>query len=330
MSADPLVSIVIISYNQAQFLGEAILSVLNQDHSNTELLVIDGGSTDGSMEIIRKHSDRLGYWISEPDNGPEDAVNKGFARARGEFLGLLPSDDILLPDAISRKVALFKLKPYVDFVYGDVEVTNEAGRALLIRRGNSLPYREWVRTCTMPIGFQSVLMKRSVVERVGAFDSKRQVTSDWDFLLRAGLKCRMEYLPGIAGRSRYQPGSHSATRQLEWIASVGKMYNDYFARNDLPNEIRILQKEALASTHLYGAYLLLDYASSKAALKQVLQALRQHRPLVYSPRFGKLLLLFAMGAWGRALWRRIAKRPGHDQPRKKNQKNTACNRWSIG
>ncbi len=98
----PRISVIMPSYNQAAFLADALESALSQQHPNFECIVIDGGSTDGSVDIIRSYEDRLSYWVSEPDDGQSHAMNKGFARARGSILTWLNSDDILLPGALQR------------------------------------------------------------------------------------------------------------------------------------------------------------------------------------------------------------------------------------
>lgn len=123
----PLVSIVIPSYNQAQFLETTIRSLLGQDYPNFELILVDGNSTDGSLDIIHRYVDKFAWWVSEKDNGHADALNKGFSHARGEILAWLNSDDTYYPGAISDAVSTLRAHPEIGMVYGDADLTDESG-----------------------------------------------------------------------------------------------------------------------------------------------------------------------------------------------------------
>lgn len=130
MPERPLVSIVTPSYNQAVFLPAAMQSVFAQTYAPIEYILIDGGSTDGSAELIRAESARLAYWVSEPDGGQADAINKGFARARGRYYLWLNADDRLLPHAVAEAVELLEQHADVGLVYGDAEYINAEGGVL--------------------------------------------------------------------------------------------------------------------------------------------------------------------------------------------------------
>jgi glycosyltransferase involved in cell wall biosynthesis len=121
MSDLPVVTIVTPSYNQDQFLEQTIVSVLNQDYPRIEYLIIDGGSTDGSVEIIRRYENRLAFWVSESDRGQSHAVNKGLQRANGEILGWLNSDDVYCPGAVRAAVDFLELHPDVALMYGGAD-----------------------------------------------------------------------------------------------------------------------------------------------------------------------------------------------------------------
>ena len=119
-----LVSIITPSYNQAPFLEQTMQSVLEQDFPRIEYIVVDGGSTDSSVEVIKKYADRLAYWISEKDSGQGEAINKGFARANGEILAWLNSDDYYMRNTVSAAVRCFEQNPDVVMVYGDMLAVN--------------------------------------------------------------------------------------------------------------------------------------------------------------------------------------------------------------
>ncbi len=121
MVTEPLVSIVTPSFNQAEFLTETITSVLNQSYPRIEYIIVDGGSIDGSVEIIKQYQDRIAWWVSEKDRGQTDAINKGFQQANGEIFAWLNSDDRYHPQAVSEAVQFFIENPEIDdpiFDYG--------------------------------------------------------------------------------------------------------------------------------------------------------------------------------------------------------------------
>ena len=132
LSPQPLVSIITPSFNQAQYLEQTIQSLLSQDYHHIELIVIDGGSTDGSRAIIEKYTSQLSYWQSKKDGGQTDAINQGFARANGEVLAWLNSDDLLYPGAVSKAVEALDDFPDAVMVYGNCELVNGQGK--LIKR----------------------------------------------------------------------------------------------------------------------------------------------------------------------------------------------------
>lgn len=123
----PKISIVTPSYNQGQFLDKAISSVLNQNYQNLEYILIDGGSSDSSIEVIKKYEKKISYWVSEPDEGQSDAINKGFSKATGEIFGWLNSDDYYLSDALYNVAKTFIENPDVDVVVGEADKINIKG-----------------------------------------------------------------------------------------------------------------------------------------------------------------------------------------------------------
>ena len=179
----PLISIVTPSYNQAEFIEETIQSVLTQDYARREYLILDGGSTDGSAHIIRRYADQLDYWVSEPDRGQSHAINKGLARAQGDVLTWLNSDDVYLPGALSAVAECFDRHPEVDLVYGDFVFTDLQGAVL--RRRKVFPKISYAQLVFHDyLGQPAVFFRRSLFEQVGPVDESLYYSMDWDLFLR--------------------------------------------------------------------------------------------------------------------------------------------------
>ncbi len=140
----PLVSIVTPSLNQGQFIRETIETILSQDYDNLEYLVMDGGSTDETLEILRSYGTRL-QWVSEPDAGQSQAVNKGWRRARGEILGWVNADDLLSPGAVRRAVEALAADSALGGVYGDCTYIDGSGRRLRTLPARAFDYATLVR-----------------------------------------------------------------------------------------------------------------------------------------------------------------------------------------
>ncbi|MDZ4158188.1 MAG: glycosyltransferase family 2 protein, partial [Anaerolineaceae bacterium] len=174
-----LVSVVTPSYNQVRFLEATIRSVLEQDYPNIEYLIMDGGSTDGSVEIIRRYEDRLAGWVSEPDRGQTDAINKGFARAKGDIFAWLNSDDTYQPGAIAEAVSFFQQQPEVGLVYGDASFIDEDGKVIGRFPSRQTNYHR-LRQGYVHICQQASFFRADLWHKVGPLDDSFFFAMDYD------------------------------------------------------------------------------------------------------------------------------------------------------
>jgi glycosyltransferase involved in cell wall biosynthesis len=190
----PLVSIVTPSLNQAGYLEATIQSVLSQDYPRLEYIVIDGGSRDGSLEIIRRYADRLAYWSSEPDSGQTEAINKGLERAQGEILAWLNSDDVYFPGAVREAVEFLENHREVGMVYGDAHYIDETGMpvGLFPARQTNL---QRLRRGFVHIPQQASFFRGSLWRLVGALDPSFYFAMDYDLWVRIASLSPLQYLP---------------------------------------------------------------------------------------------------------------------------------------
>jgi glycosyltransferase involved in cell wall biosynthesis len=220
----PRVSVVMPSFNQAAFIGEALRSVIEQDYSNKEVIVIDGGSTDGAVEVIRQNERYLKQWRSEPDRGQSDAINKGMALATGDLLTWLNSDDVLLPGALSAVAATWSRKGCCDWIAADCVWTDPSGRVIRCARGhrwsNSLAKLGLV-TVSGPSSFFS----RRLWMECGQLDSDLHYVMDTELWLRwARRGFRYERLDRYCWALRLHPQA--------------KMSGHHFADSEMANQSR--------------------------------------------------------------------------------------------
>jgi glycosyltransferase involved in cell wall biosynthesis len=219
----PLVTVITPSFNQSKYLEETINSVLNQDYSNIEYIIIDGGSSDNSVELIKKYETKLAYWVSELDKGQADAINKGFLIATGDYICWLNSDDILYPDFISRRIKEFEQNSEIDMIYGDVD-QGPAPADTKVRKGAGTSYNLMRKTLEIPIPQQSAIWRRRVLEKTGILDPKWHVLLDRDYFIRISRNHRILYIPGSLAFFRVHQYSKSIKEAIRWAEELPVYY----------------------------------------------------------------------------------------------------------
>ncbi|RYY24921.1 MAG: glycosyltransferase [Chitinophagaceae bacterium] len=201
MNKSPLISIVTIVYNGDKHLEQTILSVTSQSYPNVEYIIIDGGSTDKTVEIIKKHESRIKYWISEKDKGVSDAFNKGLSQATGEFVGIINADDWYAPDAFSAVSRFFADS---DVIYGDMQMWKGDKKEYVVQGNHNLLESE------MSVNHPTVFVRKSCYENEGAFNPIFKCAMDYELLLRLKLRnYRFRHVSQVIAHMRWDGVSDS-------------------------------------------------------------------------------------------------------------------------
>lgn len=291
MNSYPLVSIITPSYNQAQFLEKTMLSVLGQDYPNIEYLVADGGSTDGSVEIIRKYEDRLAWWVSEKDRGQADAINKGFSRAKGEVIAWVNSDDYYLPGAVSQAVKALQEHPEAGLVYGNVQVVDKDEEII-----NTLTYGNWQLPDLMTfhiIGQPAVFMRRDVLEKAGYLDLSYHFLLDHQLWLRIGLAARYDYVPALWARAHYHEGCKNLAQAAEFGKEARRIVEWMKSEPVFEPYLRKYQRRVDAGAERLNAFYLLDAREYRASFRAYYRSLRLDPAAVLPEWYRMVYALFA-------------------------------------
>lgn len=206
----PTLSIITPSYNQAAFLDYTIESVISQNYPGLEYLVIDGGSSDGSAEIIAHHEDRLTYWVSEKDGGQVDAINKGLGRATGEWVGWQNSDDYYLPGAFASFSRAARANPDAVLIIADMVLVDEFGLPIRDLRYVRPTYGS-VFAEGMVLANQAAFWRRSLHDEIGLLDPRYNCSFDYDWFLRILSRGKAVHVREHWGCFRYHNASKTST-----------------------------------------------------------------------------------------------------------------------
>lgn len=271
-----LVSIITPSLNQSAFLEQAMLSVLQQDHTDIEYIVVDGASTDGSREIIEKYADRLAWWVSEKDAGQAEAINKGLAHANGEIVAWLNSDDFYLPGAVRAAAAQFELVPGVDLVYGNMLAVDALGRTTNAFRYRQLSLEDLI--CFDIIGQPATFMRRRAVSEAGALNTNLRFLLDHELWIRLASRGRILHVDQDWAAARYHPAAKNRAAALEFGREAFRILQWVGVDRTLASRLSRVRRRARASAHRLDARYLLDGGQPRSALRAWLQSFALHPP----------------------------------------------------
>ena len=236
----PKVSIVTPSFNQARFIEETIRSALLQGYPNLEYIVVDGGSSDGSIDIIRKYEPWLTYWVSEPDKGQADAINKGFDRCTGEILAWLNSDDIYASNAMACVVRYFAEHSQRNIIYGEAWYIDENGcRLRPIRYVKETIQKKCILNANV-IAQPAAFWRRNLWLAIGKLDTHLTWGLDWEFFIRAYLHTELNYVPEFLASCRLHKAMKSLmtveARHAE-LARISRQYGEWWQPTNIAYQV---------------------------------------------------------------------------------------------
>ena len=225
----PRISVIIPSYNQGSFIRQTLDSVLEQRYPNLELIVMDGGSKDHTVDILEEYSSNLSQWASEPDDGQSHAINKGFAVATGSLVGWLNSDDLYLPKSMFRAASYMIEHPACDVVFSDYVFIDDSGNALKCRREIPFDFSTYLWPCDCYHANCAGMFRRQVFEETGGLRQDLAYSMDYEFYLRlASQGFRVDHVREFWGAYRFHEESKSVAdneSQIRESMEVASVYS---------------------------------------------------------------------------------------------------------
>jgi glycosyltransferase involved in cell wall biosynthesis len=220
------VSVITSVFNNKSYIEDCIKCILNQTYKNIEYIIIDGGSTDGTIEIIRKYENKITKWISEPDNGIYDALNKGIRMATGDIIGFLHADDVYAHNKVIETVVSNMKKHNVDSCYGDLLYVDKNNTDKIIRYWKSQPYRDGLFKKGWMPPHPTFFVKKMIYDKYGSFNTDFKIAADYELMLRFLEKYKIStyYIPEVLIKMRIGGASNRSLKNL-----ITKTTEDYRA-----------------------------------------------------------------------------------------------------
>jgi glycosyltransferase involved in cell wall biosynthesis len=292
-----LVSVIIPNYNKGRYIAQTIDSVLEQTYTNTEIIVIDDGSTDNSEAILRSYGERI-KWFKQENSGVSRARNRGIEESRGDYIAFLDSDDLWQPTKLEKQVALLDANSDIGLCYVGVEDIDENLKRLQYTEADSYPdYCEalLLYSCIVAGSCSSVLMRRELTKQAGVFDTDLTNGEDWEYWLRLSLQTTFAPIPECLVKYRVIPGSASFNDAAVIERDVKSALNKFFAAPQLPEKYQKLRNKSYSNHWLIlsGIYLhTKQYLDSLRCLCNALRLYPQNiaRPLSVPMRWTRRLL----------------------------------------
>lgn len=295
----PSVTIVTPSYNQAEYLEETIRSVLLQGYPNLEYIIMDGGSTDESIEIIEHYSNFLSSWVSQKDNGQSDAINSGFNQSKGEYLAWLNSDDVFLPGAIHKIIEQLYQKPNAGMAYGQTEVINEYGQRIGFFEIVDYSFIDLL-TMKIILPQQAAFFKKSVLESLGYLRTDLHYAMDVELFIRIGASFDILFVNETLAQFRLTNSNKGVVAKTNWCPEFIKILTDFF-ESPVSEKYSCLRRAAFGGAYYRGAHTYLEAEEYSNAKKWLNLALKNNLRYFFKPGWWKANIFVLFGRPGKKI-----------------------------